>query len=228
MVIAYSKKVDGNKYVEKNFKVKEFACRDGSDKVLVCDETVRILQAVRDYFGRPVTINSAYRTPTYNKKIGGASKSQHVVGTACDISVKGVPPSAVASFLEAFYPKHGIGLYPTFVHIDSRGYKVYWLNKGNNVVSSFAKGNLHLQYKAQQPVEQPIAQQEETEVTEQRVIEIIQSYFDNNGKVSEWAEADVNEAVKLGITSGDQPQRFATRQEVIVMIMRAIRILKGG
>lgn len=227
MVIAYSKKVDGNKFVEKNFKVKEFACRDGSDKVLVCDETARILQAVRDYFGRPVTINSAYRTPTYNRKIGGASKSQHVVGTACDISVKGVPPSAVASFLEAFYPKHGIGLYPTFTHIDSRGYKVYWLNKGNNVVQSFAKGNLHLQYKAQQPAE-PVAQQEDKEVTEKEIIDIVNSYLNNNGKVSEWAEADLNDAVKLGITSGDQPQRFATRQEVAVMLMRAIRILKGG
>lgn len=227
MVIAYSKKADGNKYVEKNFKVKEFACRDGSDKVLVCDETVRILQAVRDYFGRPVTINSAYRTPTYNKRVGGASKSQHVVGTACDISVKGVPPTAVASFLEAFYPKHGIGLYPTFVHVDSRGYKVYWLNKGNNVVSSFAKGNLHLQYKAQQPAE-PVAQQEDKEVTEKEIIDIVNGYLNNNGKVSEWAEADLNDAVKLGITSGDQPQRFATRQEVAVMLMRAIRILKGG
>lgn len=228
MIIAYSKKVDGNKYVEKNFKVKEFACRDGSDKVLICDETVKILQAVRDYFGRPVTINSAYRTPTYNKKIGGASKSQHVVGTACDINVKGVPPSAVASYLEAFYPKHGIGLYPTFVHIDSRGYKVYWLNKGNNVVQSFAKGNLHTQYKAQQPVE-PVAQQEDdVEVTEKEIIDIVNSYINNNGKVSEWAEADLNDAVKLGITSGDQPQRFATRQEVAVMLMRAIRILKGG
>lgn len=227
MVIAYSKKVDGNKYVEKNFKVKEFACRDGSDKVLVCDETVRILQAVRDYFGRPVTINSAYRTPTYNKKIGGASKSQHVVGTACDISVKGVPPSAVASFLEAFYPKHGIGLYPTFVHIDSRGYKVYWLNKGNNVVQSFSKGNLHLQYKAQQPVE-PAAQQEDNEVTEQRVVEIIAEYLANNGGVTEWFKKDIEEGKAIGITDGTRPQQYATRQEVVAMVMRAIRLLKGG
>lgn len=227
MIITYSKKVDGSKSVSKNFKVKEFACRDGSDKVLLCTETVEILQAVRDYFGKPVIINSAYRTPTYNKKIGGASKSQHVVGTACDINIKGVPPAAVASFLEKFYPKHGIGLYPTFVHIDSRGYKVYWLNKGNNVVTSFSKGNLYLQYKAQQP-EEPVAQQEEKEVTEQRVVEIIEGYLNNHGKASEWAEPDLKDAVNLGITSGDQPQRFATRQEVAVMIMRAIRVLKGG
>ena len=224
MVITYSKKTDGNKNVAKNFKVKEFACRDGSDNILLCPETVSILQAVRDYFGTPVTINSAYRTPAYNKKVGGATKSQHVVGTACDIHVKGVPPEAVASFLEAFYPKHGIGLYPTFVHVDSRGYKVYWLNKGNNVVTSFKKGNLHQQYKATE--QEP--QQEEVEVTEKRVIEIIEGYLNNNGKVSEWAKDDMSEAITAGITSGDQPQRFATRQEVAVMVMRAVRLLKGG
>ena len=227
MVITYSKKIDGSKSVAKNFRVKEFACRDGSDKILLCTETVEILQAVRDYFGKPVVINSAYRTPTYNKKIGGATRSQHIAGTACDIKVSGVPPAAVASFLEKFYPKHGIGLYPTFVHIDSRGYKVYWLNKGNNVVTSFGKGNLYLQYKEKQK-KKPIAQQEEKEVTEQRVIEIVEGYLNNHGKVSEWAEPDLKDAVSLGITSGDQPQRFATRQEVAVMLMRAIRILKGG
>ena len=227
MVITYSKKIDGSKSVAKNFKVKEFACRDGSDKILLCTETVEILQAVRDYFGKPVVINSAYRTPTYNKKIGGATKSQHIAGTACDIKVSGVPPAAVASFLEKFYPKHGIGLYPTFVHIDSRGYKVYWLNKGNNVVTGFGKGNLYLQYKAKQP-EKPVAQQEDNKVTEQRVVEIIAEYLANNGGVSEWFEKDVEEGKAIGITDGTRPQQYATRQEVVAIVMRAIRMLKGG
>ena len=227
MVITYSKKIDGSKSVAKNFKVKEFACRDGSDKILLCTETVEILQAIRDYFGKPVVINSAYRTPSYNKKIGGATRSQHIAGTACDIKVSGVPPAAVASFLEKFYPKHGIGLYPTFVHIDSRGYKVYWLNKGNNVVAGFGKGNLYLQYKAQQPKE-PVAQQEENKVTEQRVVEIIAEYLANNGGVSEWFEKDIEEGKSIGITDGTRPQQYATRQEVVAMVMRAIRVLKGG
>lgn len=228
MVIQYSKKVDGNKSISKNFKVKEFACRDGSDKILLCPETVEILQAVRDYFGKPVHINSAYRTPTYNKKVGGATKSQHVVGTACDINVTGVPPAAVASFLEVFYPAHGIGLYPTFVHIDSRGYKVYWLNKGNNVVKTFGKGNLYLQYKSASVKPEPAEEQEESEVTEKRVRELIEGYLNNNGKVSEWFKDDFAEAEHLGITDGTQPKRFATREEVAVMIIRAIRVLRGG
>jgi GH25 family lysozyme M1 (1,4-beta-N-acetylmuramidase) len=144
----YSKKADGEKLIRPNFKVKEFACKDGSDTVLVCEETAEILQAIRNYFGKPVHINSGYRTASYNKKVGGASASQHVVGTAADISVQGVPPTAIAAYLEAYYPLHGIGLYSTFVHIDSRGWKVYWQYKGNNTVSSFYLGTSYEKYKA--------------------------------------------------------------------------------
>ena len=91
-VKTYSLKKDGEKQLSEDFKVKEFRCKDGTDKILVSPETVKILQSVRDYFGKIVHINSAYRTPAYNKKVGGASASQHVKGTACDIRVDGVPP----------------------------------------------------------------------------------------------------------------------------------------
>ena len=74
----YSLKRDGNQKVSADFRVREFRCKDGSDKILLSPETVKIIQSVRDYFGKPVTINSAYRTPQYNKKVGGASNSQHV------------------------------------------------------------------------------------------------------------------------------------------------------
>ena len=124
----YSLKRDGNQKVSADFRVREFRCKDGSDKILLSPETVKIIQSVRDYFGKPVTINSAYRTPQYNKKVGGASNSQHVKGTACDIAVKDVPPKAVAAYLEAFFPKTGIGLYGSFVHVDTRGYAVRWKN----------------------------------------------------------------------------------------------------
>ena len=104
----YSLKRDGDQKVSADFRVREFRCKDGSDKILLSPETVKIIQSVRDYFGKPVTINSAYRTPQYNKKVGGASNSQHVKGTACDIAVKDVPPKAVAAYLEAFFPKTDI------------------------------------------------------------------------------------------------------------------------
>ena len=130
----YSLKRDGNQKVSADFRVREFRCKDGSDKILLSPETVKIIQSVRDYFGKPVTINSAYRTPQYNKKVGGASNSQHVKGTACDIAVKDVPPKAVAAYLEAFFPKTGIGLYGSFVHVDTRGYAVRLKNTCSNTV----------------------------------------------------------------------------------------------
>lgn len=211
----YSKKADGNKYIRPNFQVKEFACKDGSDTILLCEETVEILQAIRNYFGQPVHVNSGYRTSTYNKKVGGASMSQHVIGTAADISVKGIPPSAIVSYLEAFYPNHGIGLYTTFVHIDSRGYKVYWQYKGNAVVSSFKQGNLYLKYKASDPdptVSAGSSGGEETDMTEKDVNE-----------VPGWAEAEYQEAIDLGITDGSRPNDPVTRLEAAIMALRAAK-----
>ncbi len=199
-VSTYSKKKDGNILIRPNFRVKEFACKDGSDTVLLCEETVEILQAIRNYFGEPVVINSAYRTPAYNKKVGGATKSQHVVGTACDIHIANVPPAAIASYIEKYYPAHGVGLYSTFVHVDSRGYKVYWKDKGNNVVNTFGNGTLHEKYKkATAPVTtvQPSSGLENTE--------------------------EFKAAIALGITDGTRPGDTATRAETAIMVLRAYR-----
>lgn len=55
----YSKSKDGNKKVSTNFKVKEFACQDGSDPIFIDSELVNILQKLRTHFGRAVTITSA-------------------------------------------------------------------------------------------------------------------------------------------------------------------------
>lgn len=127
----YFKKADGNKNLSKNFKVKEFACKDGSDYILIDDELIDLLQKIRDHFGKPVTINSAYRNTTYNKKIGGVSNSQHTKGTAADIKVADTLPSEVAKYVEYVMPKKGgIGLYSTFVHVDTRAKRSRWTNYG--------------------------------------------------------------------------------------------------
>ena len=60
---AYSKAKDGNKKVSANFRVREFACTDGSDPIFIDSELVTILQKIRAHFGKIVTITSAYRTP---------------------------------------------------------------------------------------------------------------------------------------------------------------------
>lgn len=122
-VKGYSLAKDGEKSITKNFKVREFKCKDGSDVIFIADELVNVLQKVRDHFGKAVTINSAYRTPTYNKKVGGATYSQHCYGTAADIVVSGISPNLVYAYVDSILPKGGVGKYPTFTHVDVREVK---------------------------------------------------------------------------------------------------------
>lgn len=126
----YSKKTMGNEILtingrKSNFKVKEFACNDGSDTIKIDDELVEKLQIIRSYFGVPVTINSGYRTPSYNRTVGGVADSQHVLGKAADIVVKGVSPSRVAEFAKKI-GFGGVGTYKDFTHVDTRLKVSYW------------------------------------------------------------------------------------------------------
>ena len=124
---AYSKAKDGNKKLSTNFRVKEFACTDGSDPIFIDTELVNILQKIRTHFGKSVTITSAYRTPSKNTAVGGEKYSQHLYGRAADIKVKGIAPKSVAAYAEKLLPgKGGIGTYSTFCHIDVRSTKARW------------------------------------------------------------------------------------------------------
>lgn len=133
MVQTFSLKKDGNTLISPNFKVKEFACKDGSDTILIDTDFVRtVLQDIRNHFNSPVTINSAYRTPTYNKKVGGATNSYHMKGQAFDIVVKGFSPAEVAQYALSKKVK-GIIKYNTFTHVDSRESNYRAINDGKTV-----------------------------------------------------------------------------------------------
>lgn len=126
---AYSKAKDGDKKLSTNFKVKEFASKDGSDAVLVAPRLVMVLQSLRSHFGAAVTINSGYRTPQYNTTVGGVAHSQHCYGTAADIVVRGKTPAQVASYARQLMPDWGgVGVYARqgFTHIDVREAKADW------------------------------------------------------------------------------------------------------
>ena len=124
---AYSKAASGGKQLSAHFKVREFACGDGSDAVLVAPQLVMVLETIRAHFGAAVTINSGYRTPQYNAKVGGAEHSQHCYGTAADISIKGHAPAEVAAFARSIMPDWGgVGVYDSFCHIDVRETKADW------------------------------------------------------------------------------------------------------
>lgn len=124
---AYSKAKDGNKKVSTNFRVREFACSDGSDPIFISSELISVLQKIRNHFGKAVTITSAYRTPTRNKSVGGTVYSYHLYGMAADIRIPGVKPQKIAEYVETLLPNRGgIGIYDTFTHVDVRATKARW------------------------------------------------------------------------------------------------------
>ena len=126
-----------------NFKVSEFLCHGSGccTEGKVDEELVKILQKIRDHFGKPVYISSAYRCETWNKKVGGVSRSYHRYGQAADIKVDGVKPAEVAKYAESIGVL-GIGLYETdsdghFVHVDTRTTKSYWYGQKQEKRTTF-------------------------------------------------------------------------------------------
>ena len=112
---------DGHKLVREdcpNFYVREFACKDGSDKVLICLTNVKRLQAERTKRKRAAHINSGYRTPSYNARIGGAQDSLHTKGYAVDFYFDGISPAVIFAGL-LLARRGGLGKYRTFTHMDS-------------------------------------------------------------------------------------------------------------
>ena len=122
----------------KNFSKEEFDCNDGSEMPLnVYYNIVKVanqLQTLRDYIKKPITVNSAYRSEEYNAKIGGVKSSQHIMGRAADIAIKGLTPLEVSEIIEKLIEEGnmlqgGLGIYETFCHYDIRGTKARWNNQ---------------------------------------------------------------------------------------------------
>lgn len=110
-----------------HFDSREFACHDGCgfDKVDLL--LIHVLEDVRAFFNVPVQINSGCRCEKHNKAVGGEVNSQHLLGTAADISLKGVLPEKVYVYLDNKYKdQFGIGLYKSWVHIDVRLKRSRW------------------------------------------------------------------------------------------------------
>lgn len=121
----------------KNFSKSEFDCNCGCEMPEDILDNVEVhaqnLQTIRDFLNEPIKINSAYRCPSYNSKIGGASKSEHKNGNASDLSVNTRSPGELADIIEGLIrigaiEQGGLGRYNTFTHYDRRGRKARWDN----------------------------------------------------------------------------------------------------
>ncbi len=115
--------------VSTHFSRKEFACRCGCGFDVVDAELLTALEGLRQWFGRPVKLNSACRCLNHNLAVGGSLRSQHMLGKAADVQILGVNPLEVAEYLEKAYKgRYGIGRYPTFTHLDVRPSPARWDN----------------------------------------------------------------------------------------------------
>ena len=122
-----------------NFSLWEFKCRDRTEVLEELRDNVQELaenlQVLREYIQKPITVISGYRSPEYNKKIGGAKRSQHMLAKAGDLIVKGMTPDEVKEAIvhlikEGKMKKGGVGLYTYFTHYDVRGFNRRWYGKG--------------------------------------------------------------------------------------------------
>ena len=60
----------------------------------------KVLQPVRDHFGKGVKVNSGFRNQDVNQKVGGSRNSDHIRGQAADIEIPGIPNVELAEWIK--------------------------------------------------------------------------------------------------------------------------------
>jgi len=119
-------------YEPKFFSWSEFDSPDieGSGIANMDHDFVRILDKVREIYGRPIRINSGYRSIERNRLVGGAERSSHLYGVAADL---GCDNSRDRHDLLQAIISVGItrmGIHDKFIHVDidqQKSSNVTWL-----------------------------------------------------------------------------------------------------
>lgn len=118
--------------LSKNFSRSEFACNGQKccgGSAPVHPGLITALQELRDKIGAPLIVSSGFRCKTFNAAINGAENSQHMHGMAADLLIpNGWTPERLAELAETVPLFHGggIGIYPTWVHVDVRKDRARW------------------------------------------------------------------------------------------------------
>ena len=78
-----------------NFSPAEIACR-GTGSILIHEQALDRLQALRTRLGKPLIVNSAYRSPEHNARVRGAKRSKHQRAASAEeparAATAGTPP----------------------------------------------------------------------------------------------------------------------------------------
>jgi hypothetical protein len=140
-------------YPQSKWRWSSFSPREMASKregeLMVDEDAMDKLQALRHKLNRPVIITSAYRSRAHNKAVGGAEESLHMQGKAFDIRMDNHDPQEFELVARAvgfsgfgFYPKQG------FMHIDT-GRSRFW-------------GTPFPQTETKLPAEQPVGKERES------------------------------------------------------------------
>ena len=111
-----------------HFTMSEFNSKDGVPVPPMyygnIQQVMEQLEVIRRHLGsNSITVNSGYRSPEHNEKVGGKLGSMHLKGKAVDFTVKGYTPIQVRAALRYLIENGkilpgGIGEYNTFTHYD--------------------------------------------------------------------------------------------------------------
>ena len=135
-VKTYSRAKEGSVELSAHFKVREFTSPD-SDTIKIDLDLIEVLERLFDYLGcSQIIITSGYRTPSYDRKVGGNGNGYHTKGKAVDINCwvgkERVHGSVICCALQELGWNHGIGwIAGCAVHVDTRSSK-YWFDEQNS------------------------------------------------------------------------------------------------
>ena len=103
----------------KYFEYEEFDSPDvqGSGQ-LMDPKLLEMIDEVREIYGKPIRINSGYRTEAHNRKVGGVDSSSHIKGLAIDVSCTKSDDrfKMLTALIEVGFNR--IGVASTFIHVD--------------------------------------------------------------------------------------------------------------
>ena len=116
----------------KYFNYNEFDSPDelGSGKNMNCD-LLEMIDKAREIYGKPIRVNSGYRTQSHNQKVGGVYSSSHLKGLAIDVACVRSSDrfEMLTALLEVGFNR--IGVASTFIHVDIDK------NKSQNVIWTY-------------------------------------------------------------------------------------------
>lgn len=152
--------------ISKNFKLSEFTSSKTAEKQKIDNEpnaqeraniytlVTEILQPIRDEFGKSIKINSGYRSKRLNNVVGGSETSQHLTGSAADITTYDSNDELFKLILQMIddgditvgqlIHEYGSDSYPAWIHISLPN-----AGKVNQILRAkkLSKGTIYLTYR---------------------------------------------------------------------------------